>query len=407
MTWRDNLREASFRGAVFYVDTSSGQFGRRKQVHEFPQRDKNYTEDLGRKARMIDFTGYVIADTLNAFDHWPARDAVIAACEEFGAGTLVHPYFGEMEGYLDVTVDEHSEADGGKAVFKFHFVEGGEFEFASDIDTYGRTSYDTEQVYESLGLEFSKEYLTTDVQGFVVADALAAFKQLAGGLAGGGMLISKPEEWRTAMNTLEFAGSNGAIYDGAKMAAAVITVIRASDSVDSLHNFSRPSVPAIQTVGRATQSNNQDAIVNLVKTAAAARRAELAINLSTFSLRAGVNSVSMRGVPKWVSRSDLGQERGYVAGVLSDELKELSALQIYPVTQAKLQAVKTSIVQHLTKLGEHLARTTTVSYQTSMPAVRVAYQHYGLLRDDEIVARNRIVNPLFIPMHSTIELLTQ
>lgn len=44
--WRDRLRDASFRGVPFSVDDDDASFGRRVQLHEYPKRDKPYTEDL-------------------------------------------------------------------------------------------------------------------------------------------------------------------------------------------------------------------------------------------------------------------------------------------------------------------------------------------------------------------------
>ncbi|EKC3892200.1 DNA circularization N-terminal domain-containing protein, partial [Escherichia coli] len=37
-TWRDNLYDASFRGVPFSVESDEGSFGRRVQVHEYPNR---------------------------------------------------------------------------------------------------------------------------------------------------------------------------------------------------------------------------------------------------------------------------------------------------------------------------------------------------------------------------------
>ncbi|MNN99925.1 hypothetical protein D3C81_2196910 [compost metagenome] len=49
--WRDRKQGASFRGVPFLVDTDSVPVGRRTQLHEFPQRDQPFVEDLGRRTR--------------------------------------------------------------------------------------------------------------------------------------------------------------------------------------------------------------------------------------------------------------------------------------------------------------------------------------------------------------------
>ena len=47
----EDLRPASFRGVSFQVDVASLSAGRRVQVHEYPQRDQPWVEDLGRATR--------------------------------------------------------------------------------------------------------------------------------------------------------------------------------------------------------------------------------------------------------------------------------------------------------------------------------------------------------------------
>ena len=58
--WRDNLVPASFRGAVFHVETSGRRSGRRTVVHEYPKRNIPYSEDMGRSAVKWSFTAYLI-----------------------------------------------------------------------------------------------------------------------------------------------------------------------------------------------------------------------------------------------------------------------------------------------------------------------------------------------------------
>ncbi|NAH43850.1 DNA circularization protein, partial [Escherichia coli] len=48
MTWKDRLQDASFRGVPFKVEEESMGTGRRVETHEYPNRDKPYTEDLGK-----------------------------------------------------------------------------------------------------------------------------------------------------------------------------------------------------------------------------------------------------------------------------------------------------------------------------------------------------------------------
>ncbi|HFJ2043202.1 TPA: DNA circularization N-terminal domain-containing protein, partial [Salmonella enterica] len=58
--WRERLRDASFRGVPFSVEDDESAFGRRVQVHEYPNRDKPWTEDLGRATRRLTINAYLV-----------------------------------------------------------------------------------------------------------------------------------------------------------------------------------------------------------------------------------------------------------------------------------------------------------------------------------------------------------
>src|SRR5215471_8324607 len=95
--WRDELLPASFRGAMFHVDSGSKESGRRIVVHEFPKRDIPYAEDMGRRSMEFSVRGYCITfpvDTsvdLYMRDYRLSRDALITALEMEGPGPLQLP----------------------------------------------------------------------------------------------------------------------------------------------------------------------------------------------------------------------------------------------------------------------------------------------------------------------------
>src|SRR5436305_959267 len=61
--WIDSLQQASFRGIPFGVLSGAGRFGRRLALHEYPNRDKPWPEDMGRATRRIALTGFLISDS--------------------------------------------------------------------------------------------------------------------------------------------------------------------------------------------------------------------------------------------------------------------------------------------------------------------------------------------------------
>jgi prophage DNA circulation protein len=114
-----NIRPASFRGVPFGVLDASDQRGRATVIHEFPLRDKVFVEDMGRARRTISLTAFVVGPGFEA-----RRDALIAALEKPGPGTLVHPWLGTFQASLlaPATIDQSAQAVGYVA-FGLQFVE--------------------------------------------------------------------------------------------------------------------------------------------------------------------------------------------------------------------------------------------------------------------------------------------
>ncbi|WP_039659690.1 DNA circularization protein [Pantoea sp. MBLJ3] len=125
MSWKDNLQDASLRGVPFKVDEDEATFGRRVQVHEYPNRDKPWAEDLGRATRRFSVQAYLIGD-----DYFEQRNRLIEAIEKPGSCTLVHPYYGEMTVVVDDAVRiSHSQNEGRMCRVSFSFIESGELSF--------------------------------------------------------------------------------------------------------------------------------------------------------------------------------------------------------------------------------------------------------------------------------------
>ena len=69
MTWIERISvpeghtakgTGSFRGAIFYIKDHEYISGRRVQDHEFPFRQRNYAEDLGKKTDKYRITAFLV-----------------------------------------------------------------------------------------------------------------------------------------------------------------------------------------------------------------------------------------------------------------------------------------------------------------------------------------------------------
>jgi len=156
MSWRDDLLPASFRGVPFFVNDHELALGRRNAEHEFPLRDTGFVEDLGKKNRHYRVIGYVIVVPGSGESYFPDRDALIAALEQGGTGTLSHPYLGELTVNVanDCRVKETLE-EGGMATFTMEFIDSGSNPSpVSQQDTQGNSQNQADQTDQQLGDDF-------------------------------------------------------------------------------------------------------------------------------------------------------------------------------------------------------------------------------------------------------------
>jgi len=133
--WRDNLVPASFRGAVFHVESSSRASGRRTVVHQYPKRNQPYSEDMGREVVRWNFTGYLILRDKGIGGNLLSQIGnLLGALEADEAGMLIHPTLGAML----VMCERYSYSDkrtaGGYVEFDMQFVEAGSPAMMPSID---------------------------------------------------------------------------------------------------------------------------------------------------------------------------------------------------------------------------------------------------------------------------------
>jgi prophage DNA circulation protein len=139
MSFFDRLQQASLGGVPFGVLSADATFGRRQAVHQYPYKDKPWVEDLGKSARRINLTGFLVENSAiyGGGDVIAQREALIEVVESPGASTLIHPTLGRLDvNAASVTVSERWD-QGRYFEVKFVFIESGEREFPNVIQATG------------------------------------------------------------------------------------------------------------------------------------------------------------------------------------------------------------------------------------------------------------------------------
>lgn len=104
----NSLSPGSFNGASFLIESTNVQGGRKTIIHEFPNQDTRYVEDLGLLNETIQLNV-----TVPTADYFSNRDSIKAALEFEGYGTLIHPYYGVRTAVCqNYNIDEDTNAFG-------------------------------------------------------------------------------------------------------------------------------------------------------------------------------------------------------------------------------------------------------------------------------------------------------
>lgn len=168
MSWKNQLRPASFRGVSFGVEAHQSEQGRRKQVHEYPGRDDPYVEDLGKKAATFALTAFVVGA-----DYMAQRDRLLEACNQSGAAQLVHPYLGTLNVECTAVTLSETASDGGMARFDLEFVIAGRNQYpAATEDVIGGLLEKNDLLNNALGDWFGEHFKIDGLPDWLQAEAL-------------------------------------------------------------------------------------------------------------------------------------------------------------------------------------------------------------------------------------------
>ena len=91
MALLDDLLRAAFNDAEFLISSSSTAGGRKDQLHEFPNSDRQTIEDLGLQPRTYNIVGWITEP-----NYVSKRDELLEALESGEPGVLSHPFYGEL-----------------------------------------------------------------------------------------------------------------------------------------------------------------------------------------------------------------------------------------------------------------------------------------------------------------------
>ena len=405
---RDKLHPASFRGIPFLVDADDIQAGRRLQIHEFPKRDKAFAEDMGRSTREINLTAWVAGDEFMA-----SRNQLLEALEKAGPGTLVHPWYGQLNVVVGVCRVTHQWEEGRLVRFQLQFYEAHELT-APTITA--RQGYQLEQRVNHLTQRHVDDFTDTfDVQNwpdFVrdsalndVVQGVQHIEQIVGQY--GSAAITPFADIRRSLSTLidtpaalgqrvksafqsfrktmqlnfqqrdKSSGLKHSALATEKTSQAPLNMLRSAEQYFAVPNKNRSNTPPQSiTQARQQQIKNQQAIANFIRRMLITESAA-AINNTPLLVQDG--NVPLRQT----LFAAIDQELPFVPDATFEAMRELRALAHHELATA----------------GKPTIKIKTITPKDILPAVVLAYEYQGNARHEEtLIQRNTVQHPGFIPI---------
>lgn len=412
--WRQALHPASFRGVPFFVKTAQTQVGRRVQIHEYPQRDEAWPEDLGLKADAFTIEAVVLGP-----DYMKARDALIDALKTRGPGTLVHPYYGQRTVTLANPARILEEPDrGGSARFSLDFIEAGENEEPSARqDTQEAVEVAADEANESIAEAFAEEFSLDGMPEFVELGALDLARDAMSALDAARRMIvpdiSILSDYMAAatgvmgrLNTLirapaAFAQNVMGMFGALKGLA--LSPLHALNSYRGLLGYGgkHPVVPRT-TPPRVREASNQVAMAALVRRTALVEATRMA---SRVSIETYEEAVALRD--DLAARLE-DEAAGVVPAAMGNDTPAQTIVEVAePVYQA-LTALRVALVRDMTARAVDAPHIASVTLPSTMPALVAAYKIYGdATKADALVSRNpRLIrHPGFVPGGTPLEII--
>jgi len=378
MSWREQLMAASFRGVPFEATADDMTAGRRLQVYDYPMRDVPYVADLGRATREISVTAFVIGA-----DYMTRRDALLAAIEAAGSGTLVHPWYGRLTVSVKDCRVSHSNQEGGLCRFNLTFVEGGALTFPTSTPATAAQVSIASAAVTTAGKADAAAGISVANQPAHVVDAAMASAKAALAVVQGAWGVVSPTGIINQVQTLlrtpaELAQGVADLFVGVTTADYGALLAGAFGVLDLM-----PGLPVHRSTADAS------ATPAMVATTANTAELQTLVRMQLVVLA----SNTLAAMPSLPVLDDAQQLRDRICAAIDAE-----AATATDASFAVLADLRTAVITDVATRARDSARLMTVTPRAVMPAAVLAYDLYSdATRADEICARNRVHDPLFLP----------
>lgn len=396
MAWKDNLREASFRGFKFLVKTSQLATGRRAVQHEYPNRETPYTEDLGRAARAYEIEGHLVGD-----DYFAAKKRILEVFEKAGPGELIHPYYGSVFVQVsDVNVSE-STLEGAIAVFSVKFLEAGNNSFPKGTNDKGAVlQQNVLGALANIKKDFDDNFSIAGMPAFAINSARALiakaqetfdsstkiFSDIAEGVAEAAFatrnLIAETNDLLQSPSVL----SQRLLDSFSLMEDAISSNKSKTKAHESFYKFSGDEEVDGDTPFRIREKENEATFKNFMRRVAAVKSSQTAI------------------VSDYASFNEAEEARVKITDVIEEQIRAID--DVNSDLWQSMVDVNSSIVVALPDVDADLPSLKEKTLEKDDVSLLLVYDQFEKIDNEkDIIDRNNIRHPGFISSGTTLEIL--
>jgi len=392
MSWIQNYRQASFRNIFFFVDRTEHEGGRRAAVHEFPKQDIPYTEDMGKRAKRFTIDAYVLGD-----DYFIDRNRLMEALEKEGQGKLIHPYLGTLivvcTGYrLSETKDECRIAK-----FGIEFVEAGEILFPMAVLNTKKTAQNQKfSAYAKIKAFFASVYSIASVPYSESQKALACVNKVFSLIDDAKKSVSAVAAFQRDLQNLkgkaiELTYMAESLIDGV-MSVLTFGTDQDDEEFEATANNARVQIQEMLQFfdftpdGGVTSNNSPSA------------------QLSFAIQQAAVGAVS--GLLTLIQYDSINEAQEYQR-ILMEQIDVVINRNISDELYESLVDLRTTVLRDIERRATVLPSVLEYTPNNTIPAIVLSWALYGTVdMEQDIINRNDIQHPAFIPGTTPIKLLS-
>lgn len=382
------LLQGSFRKIEFQINSHDYSGGRRKQDHEFPQRDVSRSEDLGRSIRTFSLDMFVIGDDVEQ-----KRNALLLALEQEGPGELIHPFLGRkfvQVGGFSLTEDNKRRV----ASFSVEFTETQEAKFPVEgVDSLAVALDKAIAVQDASKAAFADNFTVDFQPSHVELDAIDKLKAVGDSIDTAMKKVTEP----VANLTYQISNFKAAVTDLINKPAEIAQILEdtfnafTAEFEDEPETNQRimasfvtdfaPYAPVTSTTSSAAQNQaNNDAIYGLCRQQVLSVQSNAAINSDFISSN---SAVTIRD--RIISEFDL-------------ELESTNDDDLFQSIKDMQTALAKALPPDL--LGELI----TFTPPKTMPAIVIVHELFeDLEKEDELLEQNSVKHPAFVAGGELIE----